>query len=286
MAAPGAGKINAQEPSVKEYNLGGGKVFFAELDAAGFPKNFRKAGNTPEFTATVNTESYEHNSTQDGAPAQDLSVIIDSGASVSFSLENWSAENLALFYLGEASQYTNPCVAGFTDSTIVEDGDLVKYGYYQVKDGSGNPVFGITSTNAIEVKTTNVTPVTLTENTDYTVDANSGLIHIEDTAAIDTAISGSEGLTCSLTADGTATDVDLVTLLSDIEKDVALLFESINAADSNDRTYYHFHKISLAANGDANLISQETGQLPMTGQVEANDAFTNRADFYTPVNQV
>lgn len=282
----GSGQSNVQEPSVLEYNLGGGKVFFAELDDAGFPKNFRKAGNTPEFTATVNTESYEHNSTQDGAPAQDLSVIIDSGAQVSFSLENWSAENMALFYLGESSSYTNPGVAGFADSTIVEDGDLVKYGYYQIKDGNGEPVFGITATNAIEIKTTNGTPVTLTEDTDYTVDANSGLIRVEDTAAIDTAISGVEGLTCTITADSGATDVDLVTLLSDIEKDVALMFESINAADSNDRTYYHFHKISLSANGDANLISQETGQLPMTGQVEANDAYTNRADFYTPLTQV
>ena len=284
---PGVGRQSSNgEPSVLEYNLGGGKVFMAELAAGGLPKTMRKVGNTPEFTVTVNTESYEHNSTQDGAPAQDLSVIIDSGASIGFSLENFSAENLALFLLGLASDYTNPGIAGFTDQVIVADGDIEVTGYYQIRTTAGLPVFGITSTNAIAVSTTAGSPVLLTKDTDYTVDANSGIIHLLDTSVIDTAIAAAEGLKCTLTADGAATTVDLVTLLEDIEKDVALLFEGINAADSNKRTYYHFHKISLAANGDANLISAEAGTLPMTGQVEANDAFDKRADIYTPVTQV
>lgn len=274
------------EPSVTEYQLGGGKVFLAELATGGLPKTYRKLGNTPEFNVTVNSESYEHSSTQEGAPAQDLSVIIDSGGSINFTLENFSAENLALFLMGEASDYTNPGIAGFTDAVVVADGDIEVTGYYQIRTTLGAPVFGITAVNAIAVSTTNAAPVLLTLDTDYTVDANSGIIHLLDTAVIDTAISGVEGLTCTLTADAAATLVDLVTMLSDIEKDVALIFEAINAAHSNNRTYYHFHKISLAANGDANLISAEAGALPMTGQVEANDAFTERVDVFTPVDQV
>ena len=274
------------EPSVSEYQLGGGKVFLAELAAGGLPKAYRKVGNTPEFNVTVNSESYEHSSTQEGAPAQDLSVIIDSGGSVTFTLENFSAENLALFLMGEASDYVNPGIAGFADAVIVADGDIELTGYYQIRTTLGAAVFGISSTNDITVSTTNVAPVELTLDTDYTVDANSGIIHLLGTAAIITAISGTEGLTCTLTADAGATTVDLVTMLSDVEKDVALIFEGINAADSNKRTYYHFHKISLAANGDANLISAEAGALPMTGQVEVNDAFTERVDVFTPVTQV
>jgi len=285
MAGVGQQSSNG-EPSVAEYQLGGGKVFLAELAAGGLPKTYRKVGNTPEFTVTVNTESYEHNSTQEGAPAQDLSVIIDSGGSIGFTLENFSAENLALFLLGEASDYTNPGIAGFADAVIVADGDIEVTGYYQIRTTAGAPVFGITAVNAIAVSTTNAAPVLLTLDTDYTVDANSGIIHLLDTSVIDTAISGVEGLTCTLTADAAATTVDLVTMLSDIEKDVALIFEGINAADSNKRTLYHFHKISLAANGDANLISAEAGALPMTGQVESNDAFAERVDVYTPVTQV
>ncbi len=276
------------EPSVLEYQLGGGKVYIADLASDGLPKTYRKVGNTPEFTVTVNTESYEHSSTQDGAPAQDLSVIIDSGGSIGFSLENFSAENLALFLLGEASDYTNPGIAGFVDAIIVADGDLEVSGYYQIRTTAGLAVFGITSTNAIVVTTTQTSPVPLVLNTDYTVDVNSGIIHLLDTALIDAAIAedGGKGLDCTLIADASATTVDLVTMLSDIEKDVALIFEGINAADDNKRTYYHFHKISLAANGDANLISAEAGTLPMTGQVEANDAFSERVDVFTPVTQV
>lgn len=284
---PGVGRQSKNgEPSVTEYQLGGGKVFLAELATGGLPKTYRKVGNTPEFTVTVNTESYEHSSTQDGAPAQDLSVIIDSGGSIGFTLENFSAENLALFLLGEASDYTNPGIAGFTDAVVVADGDIEVTGYYQIRTTAGLPAFGISSTNAIAVSTTNAAPVLLALDTDYTVDVNSGIIHLLNTGVIDTAIAAGEGLTCTLTADASATLVDLVTMLSDIEKDVALIFEGINASDNNKRTYYHFHKISLAANGDANLISAEAGTLPMTGQVEANDAFSERVDVYTPVTQV
>ena len=284
---PGVGRQSSNgEPSVTEYQLGGGKVFLAELATGGLPQTYRKVGNTPEFTVTVNTESYEHSSTQEGAPAQDLSVIIDSGGSIGFTLENFSAENLALFLLGEVSDYTNPGIAGMTDAVVVADGDIEVTGYYQIRTTAGLAVFGITSTNAIAVSTTNATPVLLVLDTDYTVDVNSGIIHLLDTSVIDTAIAASEGLTCTLAADASATLVDLVTMLSDIEKDVALLFEAINAADNNKRTYYHFHKISLAANGDANLISAEAGTLPMTGQVEVNDAFSERVDVFTPVTQV
>ncbi len=274
------------EPSVTEYQLGGGKVFLAELATGGLPKTYRKVGNTPEFTVTVNTESYEHNSTQDGAPAQDLSVIIDSGGAIGFTLENFSAENLALFLLGEASSYTNPGIAGVTDAVIVADGDIEVTGYYQIRTTLGAPIFGITTVNAIAVSTTDAAPVLLTLDQDYTVDANSGIIHLLDTGVIDAVIGTGKGLTCTLGADAAATLVDLVTMLSDIEKDVAIIFEGINAADGNKRTLYHFHKISLAANGDANLISAEAGALPMTGQVEANDAFTERVDVYTPITQV
>ncbi len=279
-------KSDNRDPSVKEYLLGGGKLFVADLEASGLPKAYRLMGNLPEMTITVNTESYEHNSTQDGAPAQDLSVIIDSGAALSFTLENFSADNMALFLLGLTSDYTNPGIAGFADAVLVADGSIEALGYYQLLDTNDNPVFGVTSTNAIEIKTTNVSPVTLTEDTDYTVDANSGMIHILATSPITTAIAAAEGLTVTITADGTATTVDLVTVLSDVEKDVAMRFEGIDYGNEDKRTYYDFHKVSLSANGDANLVSSEAAGMPMTGQVEANDSYTNRVDIYTPTTQV
>jgi hypothetical protein len=280
-------KSNNGEPSVNQYSLGGGFISIAELDTSGQAGAFRKVGNAPEVTVTVNTESYEHSSVQAGAAAQDLSVIIDSGASLSFSLENWSAENMALFLLGTASDYTNPSIAGIVDQVICLDGDLELAGYYQIQSTAGLPAFGITAVNAIAVSTTEAAPVLLVLDTDYTVDANSGMIHLAAVSAkVTTAIGTGDGLTCTLTADAAATAVDLVTVLSDVEKDVALIFESINASNNNDRTYYHFHKVSLAANGDGNLISAEAGAMPMTGQVEANDFYTNRVDIYTPDVQV
>jgi hypothetical protein len=278
---------NNRGPSIKEISLGGGFIEIAELGATGQPGAFRDLGTTQEVTVTVNTESYEHSTPHDGAPAQDLSVIIDSGASLTFSMDNMSAENMALFLLGTASAYTNPGIAGVTISVIALDGQLQLGGTYQIQDSNGNPVFGITSTNALAVSTTEGTPVALAKDTDYTVDEDSGRITIAAVSTkVSTAIGTGDGLSCVMTADGTATAVDLVTLLTDIEKDVALTFTQINASDNNDKTYWHFHKVSMAANGDANLISTEAGQLPMTATVEVNDYFTNRADIYTPDVQV
>jgi hypothetical protein len=283
----GQGERNTtKSPSVKEYQLAGGKIWIAELEDDGQPKAFRAVGNAPEITITVNTESYEHDSVQEGAPAQDMSTIISSAASMGFGLENWSAENMALFFSGDASAYTNPGVLGFDDVSQVLPGSVEAYGTYQIKDASGNLVFGITATNALDLKSTNGTPATLTIVTDYTIDANAGTFTLTDSAEVQTMVSGNEGIRGTVTADGTATDVDLVTVLSNVEKDVALRFELINANNSNKKSYYDVHKLSLAANGDASLISAEAGAMPMTGQVEVNDFYPNRIDIRTPLTQV
>jgi hypothetical protein len=164
-------------------------------------------------------------------------------------------------------------------------GNLKTNTWYQIRNAAGAPVFGITTTNNIVVKTTNGTPVTLTKDTDYTVNATEGMIFIKATAPITTAISGNEGLTITLTADAAATAVDQVKVLSDTSKKVAMRLVSINSADDDKLTIYDFHKVSLSADGDTNMITTEVSGLPMAFQVEENTAYDNRIDIYTPTTQ-
>lgn len=271
----------------KEYHIGGGELFIAELLTSGLPGGFRHVGNVPEITVNVSTETYEHLSSTTPTPIQDFSAITKITGSGKFNLENKNAENLALFFLGESSTYVNPGIAGLAGVSLLEAGagNLKKNTWYQIRNVAGDPVFGITTTNNIVVKTTNNTPVILTKDTDYTVDAVRGMIFIKDTTPITTAISGNEGLTVTLTADAAATVVDKVSVLSDTSKKVAMRLVSINSADDDKITIYDFHKVSLAPDGDTNLITTEVSGLPMNFQMEENSAYTNRVDIYTPLTQ-
>lgn len=288
VATAGVGIRNATgSPSSSEYQIGGGVLYIAELLASGLPGAFRKVGNVPEITMTVGTETYEHKSSQTPVPVQDFSAIIAVTAGGKFSLENKSAENLALFFLGEASAYTNPAIAGFSGVALVAAGagNLVGNSFYQIMTAAGLPAMGITAANKIALTTTNATPVTLQLTTDYTVDLVTGMVFIKASTAVNTAISGAEGINCTLTADVSASLVDKVAVLSDTSKKVAMKLVSINSADNNKVTIYDFHKVSLAADGDTGLITTEVSGLPMSFQVEENSAFTNRVDLYTPTTQ-
>jgi hypothetical protein len=274
-------------PDAKEYHIGGGELLIAELLTSGLPGGFRFVGNVPEITVNVSTETYEHLSSTTPTPIQDFSAITKITGSGKFALENKNAENLALFFLGESSTYVNPGIAGLANVSMVAAGagNIIKNTWYQVRNAAGDPVFGITSTNAIAIKTTNASPVTLTKDTDYTVDAVRGMVFLKATSPITTAIAASEGLTVTLTADATATVVDKVAVLTDTSKKVAMRLISKNSADDDKITIYDFHKVSLAPDGDTNLITTEVSGLPMNFQMEENSAFTNRVDIYTPITQ-
>lgn len=273
-------------PDAKEYHIGGGKLYIAELLTSGLPGSFRFVGNVPEITMTVATETYEHKSSTTPVPIQDFSAITSVNSSGKFSLENKNAENLALFFLGESAAYTNPAIAGFGSTALVAAGagNLVANSYYQIMTAAGLPAMGLDKTK-VALTTSNDTPVSLVEGTDYVTDEITGMVFIKDTSKITTAIAGDEGINCVLTADAGASLVDTVAVLSDTAKKVAMRFVSINSADDDRITVYDFHKVSLSADGDTNLITTEVSGLPMAFQVEENSAFTNRIDQYTPVTQ-
>lgn len=270
----------------KEYHIGGGKLYIAELLSSGKPGAFRHVGNVPELNITVGTETYEHKSSTTPVPVQDFSAITSVTASGKFSLENKNAENLALFFLGEAQAYTNPAIAGFGTPTEVflvpaGAGNLQKNSWYQVLDGDGKPCFGLDKTK-LALTTTNVSPETLVEGTDFVTDEVTGMIFIKDTSNITDAATAGEGIKIVVTADAQASTVDQVAVLADTAKKVAMRLVSINSADDDRVTIYDFHKVSLAADGDTNMITTEVSGLPMSFQVEENSAYDNRVDVYTP----
>jgi len=270
--------------NTEDYLIGRGKVFFATLDANGYPQAWRDVGNVPEINLTVESEIYDHFSSREGLRERDLRIVLQQDLDMSFVLEDINMNNLSVFFSGSTEEYTNPGIAGFVDAVIINDDEIVVNSWYDIVDGDHNRVFGLTATNALVIETTNGTPVALVLDTDYTLNSVNGMIFLNDTATVQTAISGSEGLTATVTADVAATTVDKVNVLSATELNVAIKVESINA-EGGKVDIYEFHKVTIASDGDFALISDEAAQLPLTGGAEKNAAYANVADIYHPNTQ-
>ena len=267
-----------------DYQLGRGILQMAELDANGRPKGFRDMGNVPSLTATVETEKLDHFSSRQGLKTKDKTITLQATSNLTFELEDINFQNLAAFFFGATADYVNPAIAGVTDAQFVEDGDLEVNKIYALRTAAGLPIFGITTTNAIVVESTNATPVAMVKDTDYTVDAVSGQIFVNDTVTTQSIITAGDGLQVTLTADAAATTVDQLKILSTTELNVALRF-ILEEADSGEKIIYDYHKCTVAANGDYVLISDEWAKLPMSASVEESDAYTNIADVYYPTTQ-
>ena len=279
-----SGKNTTGVHTTDDYQLGRGILQMALLDATGYPKGFRDLGNVPELTAPVETEKLEHFSSRAGQKTKDKEIILQITTGLSFVLEDINFENLAAFFSGGTADYTNPAIAGVADQQFVEDGDLEVNKIYALRTAAGLPIFGITTTNAIVVESTNATPVAMVKDTDYTVDAVAGQIFVNDTATVQSIISAGDGLQVTLTADAAATTVDQLTILSATELNVALRF-LLEEADSGEKIIYDYHKCTVSADGDYTLISDEWSTFPMTASVEENAAYDNVADVYYPTTQ-
>lgn len=270
-------------PDTSTYVLGRGKMYFSEILTDGTPAGYRFVGNCPEVTATVESENYEHFRSTQGLRVKDLDIIIQQSINWTAALENMNKDNLGIFFSAtEDTSFVNPAITGFAGTTLVADGEMVSAAtgglWYQLYDANTEPATGITAVNAIDLESTNATPVTLTENTDYIVDAETGRVFFLDTSPIQTIITNGEGVTATITADAAAATAAKLGAGSKGETNVAIRFELINAQTDAVELIFFLHKAGVTSNGDAGFISDEVAQLPVSIAVEANDAFDDPMD--------
>lgn len=272
---------NTGTASTQEYLLGRGNMSIAELNDDETPKSYKQIGNVPEVSASVDSELYEHFTSMQGLKTKDATVVIEQTMDLGFILENVKDfGNLQYFFSGTASKYVNPALAGFTGAVICTEGNIVANATYVLVDSTGNPIFQIDKAN-LTVETTTTTPVELTQGTDYTVSEDTGEIFLIDTTVVQTAIAAGEGLTIDYAVDTKAGAVTKLEAQTKTSVTVALRFESINAVDGT-KQIYDFHKVTLSADGDFNLISDEFTQAPMAGSVEKSAKYDGTLSIYDP----
>ena len=100
----------------ENYVFGRGVCYWAPFDDDGRPMGERDMGNVPGFTLNVESETAEHFSSRSGLRKKDLSVTISVAFNASVTIEDMSAENLALVVAGSTRTITQVATPVSPDS--------------------------------------------------------------------------------------------------------------------------------------------------------------------------
>jgi hypothetical protein len=94
-------------PSPQLYSLGRGIVSIGEWNGTTPPDggSYIDVGNSPRFEVEVTEEKLEHFSSRSGTRLKDKVVILETGYTLNFDLDEISVENLKIFLKGTLSGY-------------------------------------------------------------------------------------------------------------------------------------------------------------------------------------
>lgn len=151
------------------YYSGQGRLGIGDRDpATGKSSNVIFVGNVTSLTVDISQDKFEHKESMSGSRGLDLTFSKENKATFKFVAESLVKSLLALGLYGQVSEK----VAG----TVTAEKHTVKPG---MAIPLANP-----NVDAVVVKTTAATPVTLVENTDYIVDEGFGTVHILPTTLV------------------------------------------------------------------------------------------------------
>lgn len=243
----------------KNLTLGRGELWFAKyLPNTQTPGGERYIGNSPEFSATIESETLDHMDSDHGVGEKDESIPLSTNRSGSFVTDNIDPENVALFFFGSKT------VLSVTGATITDEpiaAATVAQGLtYQVGVTAGNPsgARDVDTTTPVVIKDA-VTPATIyVLGADYTFDYVLGRLTIVEGGDIE---------------DGTGLTITYTTKTSKRERIIsgsaaiqgALRYIAFNPAGKNYDWYMPY--VKLSPNGDYNLKGDEWQQIPFTVEI-------------------
>jgi len=225
--------------------VGAGKVFFDPEDAAGNLTGERYLGDTPGFAVQVESDKLESYDSDGPVAEKLLDVTIRVKRSAQIVCKDISADNLALFLVGDVATVSQ------STGSVTDEALTVKKGrYYQLGVSASRPA-GVRDINAVAVTGVGGTP-TYVAGTDYTVDLALARLYIEPGGAI---------------ADGTPILVDYAKVATTWEEIVshnlgakrgALRFIADNTQGENRDLY--IPKCEVSPSGEAAFKSRDSVQ--------------------------
>jgi hypothetical protein len=167
----------------KNYTLGRGRLFFdrftpaqvaAGITAATRGEGERYFGNTPELSMTSSEETLDHFDSDQGIRTKDDSVSLQLDRTGSFTTDNISIENLALYFLSDGTSTLTQVAATAATFVVPAAG---RGRFYQIGVTEANPS-GVRKISNVSVRSgpTFTTVVPATGN--YEIDEDLGRIYI------------------------------------------------------------------------------------------------------------
>jgi hypothetical protein len=86
-------------PDTDNYYVGKGRVYFKKSGAS----DYRHLGNVASIELTPEIEELDHFSSMEGIKTKDKTIVLEKSAVMAMTMEEWTADNLALVLLGTVS---------------------------------------------------------------------------------------------------------------------------------------------------------------------------------------
>lgn len=225
------------------YFSGQGNVFLADRDASGNPIFFRNIGNVPALKLSLSTDSLDHHESQTGSRLQDLHLVTGNKAELELTLENFTKENLKLLLYGTSTNVAGSTITNESLGTRTV-GDIVALAH---------PL-----TSALSVHDSTGSPLTLTLNTDYSVDLGGGMIKILNLS----------GYVQPFKVNYTYATSDIVPAFkAGTQVERYLKFTGLNTANANNLSYFDLYRVVFDPVADLDIINDELAQFQLKGNV-------------------
>lgn len=117
-------------PSTDNYVLGKGILYFNKLDndTAEYD-GMRDLGNAPAVNVNVALEELAHYSSRGGLRAKDKKVISEISPTLTFTLDEQSADNVALLFMATKEAVTQAAMSNLTKTVTVKPNRFYDLGY-------------------------------------------------------------------------------------------------------------------------------------------------------------
>lgn len=233
---------------VDHYYSGQGIVMLAQRDANGDPKGFAPIGNVSDLKLSVKTSVLEHKESKTGQRATDLRITTETTCSLSMTVENFIAQNLADALRGTAAVKAGASVVA--QSVKAYFGKVASLGKVKV------------SAVAVKISSTSLTAYTNDATPwDYKVNLDAGSILINDGAATALDKLGANGaLALTGITVGATTTLTAVNTLVAGQKVVVGGATGANAADINGKVL-----TVLGSTGTAFTVALDTSTKTIVG---------------------
>lgn len=239
----------ALAPNTENYLLGRGKIYFGKFDADGVSTGLLDLGNAPAFNISIETDKLDHFSSRSGLKTKDKSVILEVTPSVSFTLDEINIENLKLAFLGDTVAFTQTSGSAASQAVTCIEDRFVSLGYIKVS-------------NVVVKDVTDTT--TYVFGTDYTIDADAGLLMALGTGSI------VDGDVLHVSFDYAAVTSQTITGVTSPKTTGSLLFVGSPAAGAAYKA--EFWSVDLVANGDIGFITEsDWAQMQFTASVTKDE---------------